>query len=234
MDIAQLQNAVIWYFVFLFSVTCHEAAHAFVAKKMGDLTAYAGGQVSLNPIPHIKREPFGMVLVPVITSLVSGWAIGWASVPLDPVWAVRNPQKHALVSLAGPAANFLLLIIGAVVYVLGQKNGVFDEYGPAFTSMFSPERAIALKLGLEKLVWFFTIENFLLATFNLLPLPPLDGASAIRLLLPKKIANTFWEYMIQPQFQFMGMFVAWRLYDKLADPLFEVLLGFLHILRNIL
>ena len=69
---------------FLFSTTVHEAMHALVAWKLGDPTAYNGGQVSLSPIPHIKREPIGMLVLPLLTAMTQGWAIGWASAPYDP------------------------------------------------------------------------------------------------------------------------------------------------------
>ena len=68
---------LMWYVVFLFSTTCHEAAHAFVAKREGDLTAFEGGQVTLNPLPHVKREPFGMVIFPVVLLQLGGWMMGW-------------------------------------------------------------------------------------------------------------------------------------------------------------
>src|SRR4029077_11651214 len=102
---------VIWYIVFLFSTTCHEGAHALVAKLGGDTTAFEGGQVTLNSLPHIQREPMGMVVVPIISSLIPPpWLLGWASAPYDPVWRSRHPRRAALMALAGPAANFLLMI----------------------------------------------------------------------------------------------------------------------------
>lgn len=233
MDPLQVQHAVLWYFVFLFSTTCHEAAHALVAKRLGDPTAYNGGQVSLNPLPHIKREPFGMVLVPILSVIVSGFAIGWAWVPLDAVWAARNPRRHALVSLAGPLANLLLMLIGSFIYVIGLKQGFLQDGSSVFSGLLPATQAFQLRSGLADLVWFFMIENFLLATFNMIPLPPLDGSSAIRLILPRRAANTFWEYMRQPQFSFMGMFIAWRVYDRLSGPLFKGFRTFIHALRDL-
>jgi hypothetical protein len=76
-----LANGFVYYIAFLFSTTVHEAAHAWAAKLGGDLTAYHGGQVSLDPRPHIRREPIGMVLLPVISTLLSGWPFGFASAP---------------------------------------------------------------------------------------------------------------------------------------------------------
>ena len=90
---SMISLAVVWYAAFLFSLTVHEAAHALVALKLGDPTAYHGGQVTLNPVPHIRREPFGTVVVPIVVYLMSGWMMGWASAPYDPHWAERHPKR---------------------------------------------------------------------------------------------------------------------------------------------
>src|SRR5215510_996176 len=108
-----LVHGLIWYAVFLFSTTCHEASHALVAKLGGDPTAFHGGQVTLDPAPHIRREPFGMVLVPVISYLLGGWMIGWASAPYDPYWAYNHPDSSAKMSAAGPASNLVLAFLAA-------------------------------------------------------------------------------------------------------------------------
>ena len=105
----QLVSGLIYYVVFLFSTTVHEAAHAWAAKLGGDLTAYHGGQVSLDPRPHIQREPFGMVILPLISTLTTGWPFGYASAPYDPQWAMRHPKRHAWMALAGPASNLTLV-----------------------------------------------------------------------------------------------------------------------------
>ncbi len=79
-----MAEGFLWYLAFLFSVVVHEASHAFAAMKLGDTTAYEGGQVTLDPLPHIKREPLGTVVVPVFSYLLGGWMIGWASAPMTP------------------------------------------------------------------------------------------------------------------------------------------------------
>ena len=90
----QIALGFVQYVVFLLSTTCHEAAHALAAKIGGDSTAAEGGQVSLNPIPHIRREPFGMVLMPLLSWLSQSGLIGWASAPYDMLWrsATRSGQ----------------------------------------------------------------------------------------------------------------------------------------------
>jgi len=98
----------VWYAVFLLSVTCHEAAHALAALRGGDRTAYLGGQVSLNPLPHVLREPIGTIVVPLLTFLQMGWMMGWASAPYDPLWEARHPRRAAFMAASGPLANLLL------------------------------------------------------------------------------------------------------------------------------
>src|SRR4029434_1793073 len=98
-------TGLFWFASFLFSTTVHEAMHALAAWRLGDPTAYNGGQVTLSPAPHVARDPVGMLLVPLVTSVTQGWAIGWASCPYDPVWARRYPGRSALMAAAGPAGN---------------------------------------------------------------------------------------------------------------------------------
>src|ERR1041384_8448087 len=115
----ELAIGFVWFLVFPFSTTVHEAMHALVAWKGGDPTAYHGGQVSLSPIPHIRREPIGMLVVPLLTSLTQGWAMGWASAPYDPYWAARHPRRAALMAAAGPAGNFLLALLAFAILKAG-------------------------------------------------------------------------------------------------------------------
>src|SRR5258708_14648811 len=127
MNVEFVLLGAIWYVVFVLSTTCHEAAHAVGAKLGGDLAAFHGGQVSLDPIPHIRREPFGMVLFPILSYIVGGWMMGWASVPYDPLWAHRHPRRAAWMSLAGPGANFSLAILAAIAIHAGIWMGVFTH-----------------------------------------------------------------------------------------------------------
>src|SRR5512132_3734615 len=125
MSETQLVTGLLWFLAFLFSTTVHEAMHAFVAFRGGDSTAYHGGQVSLSPIPHIKREPIGMLVVPLVTSLTQGWAMGWASAPYDPVWAERHPKRAALMAAAGPAGNFMIAAAAFALIKAGLTAGIF-------------------------------------------------------------------------------------------------------------
>src|SRR5580658_156190 len=111
------------YIVFLFSTTCHEASHALVAKWGGDSTAALNGQVTLNPIPHIRREPWGMVIIPILAFLFTRGMIGWASAPFDPLWERRHPRRAALMALAGPAANYTLMLLAVIGLRVGHAMG---------------------------------------------------------------------------------------------------------------
>src|SRR6186997_3339469 len=125
MDQQALATGFLWFLAFLFSTTVHEAMHALVAWKGGDPTAYHGGQVSLSPLPHIKREPIGMLVVPLITAVTMGWAMGWASAPYDPYWATRHPRRAALMAAAGPAGNFAIAAVALIVLKIGLVAGWF-------------------------------------------------------------------------------------------------------------
>ena len=111
MQMELLPDLFIWFAAFLFSFTAHEAAHAWAAMKGGDLTAYHGGQVTLNPLPHIERSPIGMVAVPLVSYFLGGWMIGWASAPYDAGWARIYPRRAAWMAAAprhsGPYRLFL-------------------------------------------------------------------------------------------------------------------------------
>ena len=220
---------VTWYVVFLFSTTCHEAAHALAAKLGGDLTAFHGGQVSLDPIPHVRREPFGMVLFPVLSYLIGGWMMGWASAPYDPLWAQRHPRRAAWMSLAGPGANFALTILAALLIHVGIWIGLFEAPDSAnFTTLAAALKPGAAE-GAAKLLSIMFSLNLLLGVFNLLPVPPLDGFGAVPLLLSENAAQRFQEMGTQMGgFSMFGMLIAWKVFDPLFDPIFTLALRALY------
>jgi Zn-dependent protease len=220
---------VTWYVVFLLSTTCHEAAHALAAKLGGDLTAFHGGQVSLDPIPHVRREPFGMVLFPVLSYLIGGWMMGWASAPYDPLWAQRHPRRAAWMSLAGPGANFALTILAALLIHVGIWIGLFEAPDSAnFTTLAAALKPGAAE-GAAKLLSIMFSLNLLLGVFNLLPVPPLDGFGAVPLLLSENAAQRFQEMGTQMRgFSMFGMLIAWKVFDPLFDPIFTLALRALY------
>jgi Zn-dependent protease len=228
MAIPDLSDGVIWYVVFLYSTICHEAAHAWAAYRLGDRTAYDGGQVSLDPVPHVRREPFGMVVVPILSYLMGGWMLGWASAPYCHDWAERYPKRAAWMAMAGPAANLLLVLGTALGIRLGMALGTLAPGLPWHDSMHVVEGAggpfwefIALVLSVV-----FSL-NLLLLTFNLLPVPPLDGSNLPLLFLPPGAAAKYREFMSGGSFHLIGLFVAFKLfgmvYPSIRRVAFEIL-----------
>ena len=172
MSVAEiLLEGSVWVLPVLFAVTLHEAAHGWVAWRLGDDTAYSLGRVSFNPLRHI--DPFGTVLMPAMLLLLSGgrFMFGFAKpVPVN-FHRLNNPRRDmAVVAAAGPGINFAMALAAAFLIV--------------------PAAALPGTLGswtvqnLANMVWI----NILLAIFNLLPLPPLDGGRIAVSVLPNSLA----------------------------------------------
>jgi Zn-dependent protease len=190
----QLALGFIWYVVFLFSTTCHEAAHALAAKIGGDETASLGGQVTLNPVPHIQREPWGMVIIPILMLALNGSIIGWASAPYDPHWERRHPRRAAWMALAGPATNYLLMFIAAVGLRVGSSLGwLYRNPGPGFA---------------ENLLGALFSLNLLLGTLNLLPVPPLDGSTGIMVFMGETRAQRYLDWVRGNSYGILGLVLA--------------------------
>jgi Zn-dependent protease len=208
-----------WYMVFVFSTTLHEAAHAFTAWKLGDDTAHKAGQVSIDPTPHIRREPFGMVVVPIVSYLLGGWMIGWASAPYNPAWALENPRRAGLMAVAGPAANFALMLLAG----LAIRSGVELHFFQAPSELDSMHMTQALNDGwpmfIAKILSIFFSLNLLLGTFNLLPVPPLDGASLPLLFASRAMAVQIFKITRAPVFRLIGLYVAWSLFGRIFHPI---------------
>jgi Zn-dependent protease len=221
-----LVTGLLWFLAFLFSTTVHEAMHAWAAYRGGDPTAYHGGQVSLSPIPHVRREPIGMLVVPLITALTQGWALGWASTPYDPYWAARYPKRAAIMALAGPVGNLLIAIAALILLKLGLAVGWFV---PA--PILNLQQLVIAPGGLETLfgtlLSILLVLNVLLAAFNLIPLPPLDGASVAGLFLPG-FARQMREFSQNPMFSLIGLLVAWRVFPFIVQPLFSFVVWLVH------
>ncbi len=214
----ELLLGIIWYVVFIFSLTLHEAAHAFMAMRGGDLTAYRSGQVSLDPVPHIRREPFGTIFVPLISFALSGWMIGWASTPYDPGWAYEHPKRAGQMALAGPVANLFLVIVAMLAIRAGVFAGVFQAPVQIQFAQIVSTDAGAGWLTLATLLSVMFTLNLLLFLFNLIPFPPLDGGSVLALVLPEDRARRLMALMSQPQFSMLGLLVAWFAIGPLFGP----------------
>jgi Zn-dependent protease len=231
MNTPDIALGAIWYIVFLFSTTCHEAAHSLVAKWGGDLTAAEGGQVTLNPIPHIRRSPFGMVVVPILSFALGGWMIGWASAPFDPAWQQRYPRRSGWMALAGPAANFTLMILAGIAIRVGVAAGIFRA--PAFIDGYSglvSSATSAEPTFLTSALSILFVLNLLLGTFNLIPLPPLDGHAGIMVLMPETAAHRYLDWVHRSAgYAMLGILIAWQVFGRIFDPVF---LFALHVLYS--
>jgi Zn-dependent protease len=221
-------DGLVWYVVFLFSTSLHEAAHAWAAKRGGDPTAYLGGQVSLDPRPHIRREPFGMLMLPLFTAVTSGWPIGYASAPYDPVWAAHHPRRAAWMSLAGPAANLLLVLAASATVWLGIAAGVFAEPAMVSGSSIVAPASEGVAAAAALLVSAFFTLNLILCLFNLMPLPPLDGAGAVGLLLSDSAARRFQELTRHPMLAIAGIVIAWNVFGPIFRRAFWIAVGLLY------
>ncbi len=172
---------IIMGFALLFAITVHEAAHGWAANKLGDPTAYSLGRVTLNPIAHI--DPIGTVIFPLILVVMRApFLFGWAKpVPVNPL-NLRNPRRDNLwISAAGPASNMTIAagsLIIIVILKLFSPNVVYFlranilQIG-GFSSGFYPLGVLAL------ILYYFAYINCLLAVFNLIPIPPLDGSGIL-------------------------------------------------------
>ncbi len=228
----KIAEFAIWYVVFLFTLSLHEGGHALVAWLGGDDTAYRGGQVSLNPWPHIRREPFGTVMVPLLTFMWSGWMMGWASAPYDRAWGDRYPRRLAAMSAAGPAANFLLMGIAFVAIRMMLVAGLFVEPAQVNFSHVvgvapgTPEGSLLYPAALCLSVLLNL--NLLLGLFNLIPLPPLDGAGILQGLMPGAAGRLFGSLSGNPMLSIFGLLVAWRIFGFIFQPAFGILLRLLY------
>ncbi len=160
--------------VLLFSVIAHEVAHGYIAYRCGDSTAKNSGRLTFNPLPHV--DLFGTIIFPALLMLTnSPFLIGWAKpVPVNP-YNFRNPGRDDIyVSLAGIATNLLLAVLSTVLF------GVYINFVPASAG---DALIIMFKYGIQ--------INVLLAVFNLMPVPPLDGSWVLYHLLPGNLADAY-------------------------------------------
>ena len=223
---------VFWLPAFLFSTTVHEAAHAWAALRLGDPTASLAGQVSLSPWPHVRRSPIGMLVIPVLTSLTQGWTMGWASAPYDPAWADRHPRRAALMALAGPMGNLAIALVAYGLLQAGLALGAFEaphalSVQHLVSNALPADAMLAGDFVAEGLSVLLAL-NVLLLAFNLLPFPPLDGASVLALVLPAGAARSLRAAIATPGLSLVGIVAAWRLFPACTKPILATLAGLLY------
>ncbi len=224
----ELGLGLVWYAVFVISTTFHEAAHAFAAFRLGDRTARNAGLTTLDPIPHIQRSPIGMVAVPIVSFLFSGWMVGWASTPYDPYWADANRRKAAWMALAGPGANLVLILLAAAIIRIGVALDLFMAPLESTWTQVTVARSPGLVAGAAVVVSVLFSLNLILLVFNLLPLPPLDGSEILTLFLDDRTAQRYREFMAQPAASMVGLVVAWNVIEGLLGPAHGLALNLLY------
>ncbi len=199
------------YVVLLFSLSFHEAAHAWMARRLGDDTAEREGRVSLNPLVHI--DPIGTVLMPLVQFFANGLPVlAWAKpTPYSPANFGRHTslrRGHVLVAGAGPLSNLLLALIFTGLLLVANGTGLLDTSQTTF---------MILALGVQL--------NVALAIFNLVPLPPLDGSKVISFGLPPDMGQAY-DRVAQPygQWILLGLFLSGALGFVLSPILDGVML----------
>lgn len=189
--------------ILILSIVVHEISHGYAADYLGDPTARLAGRLTLNPIKHI--HPVGSIIIPLLTWFGGGFIFGWAKpVPVNPYNLRDQKWGEALVALAGPASNILLAAIFGTILRFNLLSGA-----PA-TGLLS----------------FVVLINLVLAVFNLVPIPPLDGSRVLFALLPYKYLH------IRAKLERWGMllillfiFFLWRLLIPIVGYLFTILTG---------
>ena len=197
------------------SVILHEVAHGAVALGFGDDTAQAAGRLTLNPVPHI--DVFGTIVLPAILVLAHAPPFGWAKpVPVNPR-KLRDPRNHSVVvSLAGPAVNVVLALLAAVALRWVRSD-------TDLLSLYRDDASVA-----DRTLFYLGAVNVILAVFNLIPLPPLDGSAVVERLLPAR----WWPGYLRMRQYSMGLLLVLvlllpRALDRLFDPALEAWVGLL-------
>jgi Zn-dependent protease len=215
----QLLNIVMEIAVFLFAISVHESAHAWMANRCGDPTARMLGRVTLNPIKHI--DPLGTVLLPLLAIISHLPVIGWAKpTPVDPRNFKHPVRDDILTSVAGPVSNFIVAA-GAVLLMLA--IGFVSTDGRLVVRAISDGYIVdtgSVLMPLTLLLYNLMVINVLLGVFNLIPLPPLDGSHVLRHLLPDDLRRA---YDMAGTFGFILLFLlGGRVIAAVTNPIIGV------------
>lgn len=197
-----IQYAAVMALPLLFAITVHEAAHGWMARRLGDRTAEMLGRVTLNPLKHI--DPIGTVVVPAILLLAGGFIFGWAKpVPVDPRNFAHPRRDMAAVAAAGPMVNLAMALIWALIAKLGLMLA-------AVTPWVSVPLVLMGKIGI--------FLNAILMVLNMLPLPPLDGGRVAVGLLPEPLADKVARIEPYGMFILVGLMVTGILGQVIGPP----------------
>ena len=211
--------------VLVLAFSVHESAHAYVAMRLGDPTAYMLGRVTLNPLKHL--DPLGSVIIPIISMVYGGWLIGWAKPCPVTTRNFRNIKRDdILVSLAGPASN-LAMATAALVLLLVFKHAIPGGVPAIVSAMALANHVPGIETDnlstlfpLALLLYFAVLINLLLFVFNLIPVPPLDGSHVLRQFLPygvEQVYNRFGGYLLLVILLLGGGFIFRTFYYPLLN-----------------
>lgn len=197
--------------ILIFSVVVHEVSHGYAALALGDKTAQYAGRLTLNPIKHI--DPFGSVILPTLSYVLGGFIFGWAKpVPYNP-YNLRNQKwGPAMVGAAGPFINLLIAIV----------FGLALRFAPQFLSGTSP----AFFINFITIAGTISLLNLILAVFNLIPVPPLDGSKVLFAILP-------WRFRaLQAFLEQYGLFVLILFIVFLSRFISPIVLSLFHLITG--
>jgi Zn-dependent protease len=188
-------DLILWFVVFLFSLSFHEAAHAWTSERFGDDTGRLQGRISLNPMAHI--HPIGTILFPLLGFMHIGsfFFFGWAKpVETNPLRWRNKDLANISVSAAGPISNTILAIIAFILLKVMLATGNYMYAGPLagpFDLITPAPGAPEWMLPVGTMVSALLLTNISLALFNLIPIPPLDGSHVLHSLLPDSMKDAY-------------------------------------------
>jgi Zn-dependent protease len=217
-------DILLWFIVFLFSLSFHESAHAWTSERFGDYTGRYQGRITLNPLAHI--DIYGTIIFPLVGMVSGAMLFGWAKpVQTNPLLWRDKTKANIMVSAAGPISNFILAIIAFTIIkvlliygVFGQAvspdRGPFDIVAPAFNQP-------SILVPIAKLLSILLELNVVLGVFNLIPIPPLDGSHVLESLLPYDMAEAYANIRPYGIFLLVGLMLL-GVFGYIITPVFSL------------